>query len=167
MISSTMQNAINEQINREFQNEINYLGMKVWFDKNNWDGFAHWFLIQTQEERSHALKFAEHVTDRNGTVVLDPLEAPKFSAFTSHLDVMEKSLELEKQTTTHINELMSIAINEKDYQAVDLLRWYVTEQIEEEKNFEELITKCRLAEVDKSALLIIDEDLADRQYKAP
>ena len=164
MISKTMQDAINEQVNREFQNEVNYLGMKVWLNKMNWPGFAHWFLIQTQEERGHALKFCEHITDRNGTVILDPLEAPKFSSFTSHLDIMEKSLELEKQTTFHINNLMALAIKENDFATVELLQWYVKEQVEEENNFMELITKTTVAEGSKAGLLILDEDLADRQF---
>lgn len=166
-ISQIMQDAINAQINREFQNEVNYLAMKVWFDKMNWNGFSHWFLIQTQEERSHALKFCEYITDRNGTVVLDPLEAPKYGTFLTHLETMEKSIELEYDTTKHINNLMALAIKENDFATVELLQWYVKEQVEEENSFLELITKTKVAETDKSALLLLDEELLNREFKPP
>ncbi|HNX01105.1 MAG TPA: ferritin-like domain-containing protein, partial [Candidatus Cloacimonadota bacterium] len=57
MISKKIQNALNEQINRETYSEYLYLSMEAWFTSQNLDGFAHWMNIQQMEEKFHSMKF--------------------------------------------------------------------------------------------------------------
>ena len=70
------------------------------------------------------------------------------------------ALKWEKEVTTNINDLMSIAIDQKDYASQDFLRWFVTEQVEEEATMSHLIL---LAEGlgDRSVLML--ESLLPRE----
>lgn len=161
MISSTMQAAINDQINKELHSSYIYQSMKNWFDKNNWPGFTKWMAAQVKEEQSHAAKFESHINDRMGKVVLDPIEAPP-GDFQSHLDVFEKGLEHEKFITKSLYELMGVAVREGDYMAQVLLHWYIAEQVEEENNFDTICTQLRAVNGDGAGLLLMDERLGAR-----
>ena len=57
MISEKMQQAINEQINKEFYSAYFYLSMEAYLQSINLSGFANYFHVQAQEERDHAMKF--------------------------------------------------------------------------------------------------------------
>ena len=57
MIGKAMQDAINEQINKELFSSYLYLSMVAYFENKNLAGFAHWMRIQEAEEREHAMKF--------------------------------------------------------------------------------------------------------------
>ena len=49
MINEKLQEAFNEQINKEFYSEYLYLAMKVYFQELNLQGFVNWFDVQVQE----------------------------------------------------------------------------------------------------------------------
>ena len=57
MLSKNLQNAINDQINKEFFSEYLYLSMSAHCNTINMDGIANYFLVQSQEEHFHAMKF--------------------------------------------------------------------------------------------------------------
>ena len=162
MISKTMQDAINEQINKELHSSYIYQSMQAWFQKSNWDGFAKWMEVQVNEERNHAAKFQSHVTDRNGKVILDPIEAPPID-FGTHLDIFEKGLDHEKFITKSLYDLMTLAIKEGDYMAQVLLHWYIAEQVEEENNFDVICTKLRAITGNGAGLLLMDAELGERK----
>jgi ferritin len=50
-----MQDAMNEQINKEFFSSYLYLSMAAYFEERNLSGFAHWMRMQADEERGHAM----------------------------------------------------------------------------------------------------------------
>ena len=65
-------------------------------------------------------------------------------------------LKHEKHITECINKIYSEALKEKDYATVGFLYWFTIEQIEEEKNASEMITKYikfrdNVYELDKQA----------------
>ncbi|MGB9833073.1 MAG: ferritin-like domain-containing protein, partial [Caldisericum exile] len=49
MINSRLQDAINEQINREFFSAYLYLSMGQYFESKFLRGIAHWFYVQYKE----------------------------------------------------------------------------------------------------------------------
>ncbi|MDY6916039.1 MAG: ferritin-like domain-containing protein, partial [Candidatus Cloacimonadota bacterium] len=53
MISEKMQDAINEQINRELYSGYLYLSMAAYFDSMNLPGFASFMRVQAEEEKFH------------------------------------------------------------------------------------------------------------------
>jgi ferritin len=132
----------------------------------NMDGFANHFLVQAQEEHFHAMKFFNFVNDRGGKVELKAITAPKVH-FKSLIEIFEETLEHEKKVTASINNLMDIAIKEKDHALISFLKWYVDEQVEEESTVGKILHKLKLIGGDGHGLLMIDNELAAKVFTPP
>ena len=133
MISKTMEQALNKQINREFYSEYLYLAMSSHFETVNMKGFAKWMRIQAKEEQMHALKMYDYLIARGGKVNLLDIEAPK-AKWSSAGKVFEEVYAHEQKVTAMINGLVEIAIKEKDHASFEMLQWFVKEQVEEEEH---------------------------------
>ena len=160
-IGKAMQDAMNEQINKEFFSSYLYLSMAAYFEDKNLMGFAHWMRLQADEEREHAMKFYNFILDRGGRVLLKAIDAPA-TEWKSNLEVAEQVAEHEAKVTASINGLYELAFQEKDYPAQTMLQWFITEQVEEEKNAAELVAKLRLIEERGTAVLMLDHRLSKR-----
>ncbi len=77
VISRTVQDAVNEQINKELYSSYLYLSMAAYFEGVNLPGFAKWMHVQADEEREHGMKFFRHMLDRGGKVQLKAIAAPQ------------------------------------------------------------------------------------------
>lgn len=161
MISKTMQDAMNEQINKEFFSSYLYLSMAAYFEDKNLMGFAHWMRLQADEEREHAMKIYDFVLDRGGRVMLTAIDGPA-TDWKSNLEVAEEVAAHEAKVTASINALYELAMQEKDYPAQAMLQWFITEQVEEEKNAAELVAKLKLIEERGTAVLMLDHRLSKR-----
>lgn len=160
-IGTVMQDAINEQINKEFYSSYLYLSMAAYFEDKNLMGFGHWMRLQADEERAHAMKLYNFILDAGGHVQLRAIDAPPVE-WKSNLEVAERVAEHEAKVTASIHALYELALNEKDYAAQVLLQWFITEQVEEEKNAAELVANLRLIEERGTAVLMLDHRLAKR-----
>jgi ferritin len=161
MISKTMQDALNEQINKEFFSSYLYLSMAAYFEDRNLMGFGHWMRLQADEEREHAMKLYDFILDRGGRVMLKAIGAPAID-WKSNLEVAEEVAAHEGKVTASIHTLYELALQEKDYAAQAMLQWFITEQVEEEKNAAELVAKLRLIEERGTAVLMLDHRLSKR-----
>jgi ferritin len=113
MISKAMQDAVNEQINKELYSSYLYLSMAAYFENKNLPGFAKWLHVQTDEERGHGMKFYQHLVDRGGRVMLQAIAAPA-TEWKSYLDVFKEVQAHEAKVTASINSLYELALKEKD-----------------------------------------------------
>jgi ferritin len=163
MLSKKMLNALNEQINKEMYSAYLYMSMSAYSQYIGLKGFANWFMVQYQEEMGHAMKIYDYVNNQGEKVVLKAIDEPP-AEFESPLDMFEKTLTHEKFVTKSINELVGIAISEKDYATEIFLQWFVTEQIEEEGNDNDIISRLRLIGGDGNGLLMLDRELSARAY---
>lgn len=161
MISQSMQEALNKQINREMYSAYLYMAMSAYASEKGLKGFANWFMVQYHEEMLHAMKFYEYVLRQGKNVKLLSLQEPP-SEFESPLDMFEKTLAHEQFITKCINELVELAIKEKDHATQIFLQWYVTEQVEEEENDNDIIAQLRLLKESPQALMMLDRELAQR-----
>ena len=161
MISQTMQDAINEQINKELFSSYLYLSMAAYFASKDLPGFAKWMHVQAGEEREHAMKLYEHLEDRGGRVLLKAIAAPK-TEWTSNLEAFKEAAAHEALITASINTLYELALSEKDYPVQVLLQWYISEQVEEEKNAAEIVAQLQLIEERGTAVLMLDKQLGKR-----
>jgi ferritin len=166
MISTTMQNLLNDQIQKEFYSAYLYLSMKAWFAEQNLDGFANFFDVQVKEERDHAMKFYAYVVHVGGKVELQAIPAPPTS-FASALSVFQDSLKHEQFVTASIYNLVNLAIEEKDHKTNSFLQWFVTEQAEEEATAESNVRKLQLIGDNTQGLFMHDAELAKRVYIPP
>lgn len=165
MLSKTIQNAINEQIKNELYSAHQYLSMSAYCESVNLPGFAHWMLAQAQEEREHAMKFYNFLLTRKGRVILQAIEQPVVE-FGSPLEVFEQALEQEQQVTAQINELYGLTTSEKDYATQAFLQWFLTEQVEEEKNVGDVLETLNMIGDEGEALFLFDRELGKRGNEA-
>jgi ferritin len=161
MIGKAMQDAMNEQINKELFSSYLYLSMAAHFESKNLAGFAHWLRVQEAEEREHAMKFYEFIIERGGQVMLKAIEAPA-TEWNSNLELFREVAAHEAKVTASINALYELALAEKDYPAQVMLQWFINEQVEEEKNAAELVANLELIEERGTAVLMLDHRLAKR-----
>ena len=165
MLNKKLENAINDQIQRELASAYIYLSMAAYFEANTLPGFANWMRIQFHEEQAHAFKFFDFVYDRGGEVKLQPIEGPP-TEFESPIAVFEQALGHEQKITGHINDLYTLAIEEKDYPSQSLLHWFIDEQVEEEKNAGDILDMLKMVKDNPHALLMLDRELRAREMPA-
>ena len=163
MLSERMTEALNKQINNEIYSAYLYLSMSAYSTFIGLKGFANWFIVQYQEEMVHAMKIYDYINDQGGQVKLMAVAQPP-TKFGSPLGMFEKTLEHEKFVTKCINDLVDLAIEEKDHASNIFLQWFVTEQIEEEANDNEIISKLKLVGKEGNGLFMIDKELAARVF---
>lgn len=166
MIDKKLENAFNDQINKEFYSAYLYLAMKTYFEEMNLKGFVNWFDIQVQEERAHGMGMYDYVHERGGSVVLEAIDKPEVKGSTP-LEIFEQVLEHEQYVTSRINALMDVADEVKDRAALSFLNWYIKEQVEEEASVGGVLDTLKLIGDDKKALLLLDKDLATRVFNPP
>jgi ferritin len=162
MISKKVQDATNQQIKNELYSSYLYLAMSAHFESASLPGFAHWMKVQSGEEYKHAMKFFGFIVERAGRVVLEAIEKPP-ADYKAPLDVMKKVLEHEKKVTGMIHALYELALKEKDYPAQVMLQWFITEQVEEEKNASDIIDLLKNVGDSTAGLVMVDQQLAGRK----
>lgn len=161
MLSKTIQDAINDQIGKEFSSGYLYLSMSAYFQSVNLPGCAQWMRLQYQEEVSHALKLFDYVHEREGHVSLQAIAQPK-TEFKSTLDVFEQALAHEREVSSSINKLYALTQKENDYPTEIELQWFITEQVEEEKNAKAIVEQLKMVGDNKVALMMLDRQLGMR-----
>jgi len=166
MLSKTMEKALNGQINAELYSGYLYQAMHAWCLDQGLEGFANWMQVQALEEATHALRIYGHVAERGGRVVLAAIEKPQ-EAWDSALAMFEHVYEHEQKVTALINDLVTLAVEERDYATQNFLQWFVAEQVEEEASAGEVVGKLELAGGKGSGLFMIDRDLGARPFKIP
>src|ERR687895_1593407 len=164
MFGEAIQDAMNEQMKNEFYAAYQYLSMAAYCESENLPGFAHWMRAQAREETEHAMKFYDFILDRNGRVVLQAIEGPVVE-FGSPLEVFEQALEQEQKVTAMINDLYGLAVRENDYASQTFLQWFVTEQVEEEKNAGDVVETLKMVGDKSEALFLLDRELGQRRVE--
>lgn len=160
-MSDKLINELNTQINNELYSAYLYLSMSTYFKSNNLLGFASWLKLHAQEETMHAMKIYDFVIDRNWQLTLLPINAPVMN-WASPVEIFTTAYQHEQQVTQMINNLVSLAIKHNDYATNIFLQWFVTEQLEEEAVFGEILAKLKLAEGTSAALIFLDSELAKK-----
>ena len=152
---------LNLQINKEMYSSYLYLSMAAYFDAKSLSGFSHWMKMQVQEEMIHAMKIFNFINDRGQRVVLQAIAQPDVD-FLSVKAIFEKSLAHEQYVTERINGLYELSDKLNDNAAKIMLEWFVTEQVEEEKNVNEIIDKISFLKEDPMSMLMLDKELGAR-----
>lgn len=166
MISKRLEDAINAQINAEMWSAYLYLSMSAYCQDKGYTGMANWFAIQFKEEQDHAQIFYNYLISRGGRVLLKAIDAVE-TEWASPLAAFEATYKHEQHVTSLINNLMHIAVEEKDYAAQSRLQWFIDEQVEEEENAVDIINKLKMLDGNSYGLYVLDQELAARIYATP
>jgi ferritin len=142
LISEALNQAMNAQIGSELGASNQYLKIASYFDSETLPELAEFFFRQSEEEREHALKFVRYILDAGGEV-----EIPAIGAAPAVIESAEAAgklaLEWELEVTKQINDLMDMAIKERDHIAQEFLGWFVNEQLEEVSTMDALLSVIR------------------------
>jgi len=162
MVNKKITKAINSQIQAELYSAYLYLAMSAYCQSLNFNGFAHWLKLQTEEEVEHAMKFYNFLLERGGQVELLAIQKPPVT-FTSPAKAFEQAYEHEQKVTGLINRLYELAKQEKDYAFEQFLHWFIEEQVEEEAQTSEIAEILAKVGDKGNGIWMMDHRLGKRQ----
>jgi ferritin len=160
-LSSKLEKVLNDQINLEFSSAYAYLGMAAYFERTAFTGFGKWMELQSKEELGHANRFFKYIVERGGKVTLRAIAEPKCD-YKSPLEAFKASLGHEQKVSGSICAIYELATAEKDYATLSFLKWFLDEQVEEERNVNDILAKLELVGDNRSGLYQIDQQAARR-----
>ncbi|MBR6523691.1 MAG: ferritin [Clostridia bacterium] len=166
MLNEKVSKLINEQINKELYSAYLYLDFSIYYEAQGLDGFANWYMIQAQEERDHAMLMLKYLQMGGEKVTLEAVAKPD-KEFNSLMDPLKAGLEHEQYVTSLINDIYAAAYDVRDFRTMQFLDWFVKEQLEEEKNADDMVKKMELFGSDAKGLYSLDSEYAARIYTAP
>lgn len=159
MITEKLQKAVNDQITAELWSSNLYLQMAFYFEKECWDGFAHWMHKQSDEERNHAIMLANYLAKRGGEAKVNMVDVVP-NGWGSVKEVFANVAEHERHVSRLIDDLVDVASAEKDKATQDFLWGFVREQVEEEATVDAIVNK--IERCGDSGLIFLDSELAKR-----
>jgi len=166
MISDKMCKALNNQVNAELFSSYLYLSMSSWFSERSLSGFASWMRVQAQEELTHGMKIYDYILERGGNVQLGAIEQPE-SVWKAPVEVVEEVANHEAKVTGLINDLVDVALDERDHAANIFLQWFVSEQVEEEASVGEVFERMKMIDGDSAGMFAMDMELGKRVFTLP
>lgn len=163
MLNEKIAKFINVQVNKELYSGYLYLDFANYYADEGLDGFAHWYEVQAQEERDHAMMMRRYLIDNGVRVTFDAIAKPdKKPAKIS--DPLDFGYEHEQLVTSLINHIYAEAYAINDFKTMQFLDWFIKEQGEEEKNAEDMIKKFKLFGHDAKGLYSLNQELLARVY---
>ena len=156
-----IQDAINDQIQAEFESAYTYLAMAGAMEAKNLKGFGMWLRIQWEEEVGHAMRLYDFILHRGGRVELKSLSKPEVGS-DQPLAMFERVLQLERENTERIHRLYDLAVEHKDHALRTILHWFIDEQVEEEDIVDDIIEKLKLIGDSGPNLFLLDQEMGSR-----
>jgi ferritin len=166
MIKKKVIKALNQQINEETYSAYLYQAMSANFSSKGLNGIANWFRIQALEEMVHAMKLYDFILERSADVTLLAIKQPP-KEWKTALEAFEAAYKHETYITDKIDNLMTLAIAQKDHATASFLGWFVDEQVEEEASAGDIVQKLKLIGKNGAGLYQIDRELAARVFTPP
>lgn len=166
MVSQKLIKALNDQFNYELLSAHYYLAMASYCSDQDLDGMSTFFKAQAEEEKFHAMKFYDYITEVDGRVLITDISTPQ-NNFKSIVDVFKVALEHEQSVTKRVYGLVDIAQDEKEHATKNFLNWFVQEQVEEEANMKAIIKRLERLGNDGHGLFMLDQELGQRVFTPP
>lgn len=163
MLNEKIAKLVNEQVNKELYSGYLYLDFANYYEAEGLDGFAHWYEVQAQEERDHAMMMRRYLIDNGIRVTFDAIAKPD-KKFADLIAPLKAGYEHEQYVTSLINNIYAEAFAIKDFKTMQFLDWFIKEQGEEEKNAEDMIKKFELFGHDAKGLYALNQELLARVY---
>jgi len=142
LIKKEINEMMNEQIAKELESAYIYLGISFWAKERSLHNMANWFYLQAKEEFTHAERFIEHLVDTGGHVEFKTLNGVK-TDYNNVEEGLKATIEHEEYITNEIKKILEKSMELKDYEAIEMLQWFIKEQVEEEAQSNELLVKYK------------------------
>ena len=125
--------------------------MRDYYEDRGLKGFANWYMVQVQEEVSHAKILRRYLLDNDAQVKMLAIAEPD-KVFTDDLAPLLAGQEHERYITECINRCYAAAADVRDFRTMQLLDWFVKEQGEEETNASDMVKNMQLFGSDPKGL---------------
>ncbi len=158
MLTPSMIERLNHQINLEQFSSNLYLQMSAWCDHQGYTGSATFLREHATEELKHMYKLFDYVCETGALATLGAVPAAPTS-FASLGEVFKMTYEHEIKITAAINKLVSFALTEEDFSTFQFLQWYVAEQHEEERLFKSILDKIAVIGLDGKGIYFLDKEI--------
>ena len=152
-MDTAMIQPFNAQIRSEFAASAQYIAIAAYFDDMSLIELARFFYRQSEEERTHAMKFIHFMLESGVRPTIPGIEDLK-NEFDGPADAVEFALEQEKTVTDQINNLVSLSLTHSDHSSNNFLQWFVTEQVEE---VDTMSTLLQTIELSGNNLLLVED----------
>lgn len=166
MLLKRIELELNKQLNAELYSAYLYLSMSAYLATKKLSGFSNWMKVQFEEEQFHALKIYQYIIERGGKVELEIIDKPE-TEFGDIINVFKEVYAHEEHITALINNLVDVSMQEKDHATVNMLQWFVAEQVEEEANVSDILDQLLLTEGKGAGVFMLDRELKQRVFTAP
>lgn len=157
-----MENALNNHVGEEVYSSYLYLAMAAFSYEQGLNGFAHWLKIQSKEEWGHAMKIFDFIIQRGGRAQLKEIKKPP-SDFGSAHKMMKQVLAHEQKVSAALNKLYEEAGRMQDNATQVMLQWFISEQVEEEAQVQDILNQLEFISDKSSAIFFIDRHLGKRE----
>lgn len=160
MLSKNLLTKLNTQVTLELFSSNLYLQMSAWCEHQGLNGSAKFLKAHAAEEMQHMYKLFEYIQDTGALAIIEAIDKPDIE-FENIRDVFMQTYAHERMITAQINELVGIALSEKDYSTFNFLQWYVAEQHEEEKLFKGIVDKIEMIGIEGRGIFLIDSEIGN------
>jgi ferritin len=158
MLTQSLVDKLNKQVQLEMYSSNLYLGMSAWCAHKGLNGAAAFLKAHSKDELAHAYKLFDYINETGALAIVNDVEKPNIE-FKTLKDVFQKTFEHEQFITSKIFELCSSALEVKDFSTFNFLQWYTSEQHEEEKLFKDILDKIDIIGIDGRGLFHIDKEI--------
>lgn len=158
MLSDTLCELLNRQINMEFYSSNLYLQMSAWCQSRGLEGCASFLRRHTGEEMLHMQRMFDYVTESGRMPLVGAVDAPT-AEFANPAALFQAAYAHEQQVTASINSLVEACLQERDFSTLNFLQWFVSEQHEEEALYRSILDKFELIGTSGQGLFFIDREI--------
>ena len=123
---------------------------------------AHWFRLQAEEEREHALKINDFLMQRGIVPDLEEIKT-RHHQWTDVPALLNEAHRLECLVSNMIFDLVAQATEDKDFISMAFLQWFVGEQAEEEAQSLALSEKANRVHDNVIGLMMLDKEMGSRK----
>lgn len=144
MIGTEFNAELNKQIVEELHSGYIYMAMSAWAEAKGLHNFAAFMQTHAEkEEFKHAMKFVKYINDTQGIVEYGTIKAVT-AEWTDVEMVLKEAIKHEQHISARIKFLWDLAQEKGEVYALEMLTWFLKEQMEEENLFEELLIQYEL-----------------------
>lgn len=160
-MNKKVEKALNDQVAMEAFASNYYLAMAAWCDLKGFTGTAKFFYNQSEEERDHMMRIFHYLIEARGKAEAPAIERPQLD-YKSLPSIFETALKNEIKVTKSIHKILDVCTELRDYRTISFLQWFITEQVEEENQFQTILDKLKIIGEEGRSLYLIDKELGKK-----
>jgi ferritin len=164
MLKKEILKVLNKQISMEEYAYRSYLNLAIQAELMGFDGAGKFLYAQSEEERGHMNKIIRYVMEAGSKPVLSTFEEELKDAKNFN-DLFEIAMGHEKAVTKAVHKITQMAWEAKDIATFSFMQWFVTEQVEEENQFQSILDKIDIIAKHGGSLYMLDRELGTRPSK--